>query len=61
MKQNEKTNAKLTPHQSHKPELHPFINSLSKLCNQTLSYSSTLFPELRPLQMIFNTINKLKF
>ena len=46
MKQKEETYAKLTPHESHKPELQPFINSLSKLYSEVLSVSPTRFPEL---------------
>ena len=53
MKQKENKFSKLTPHESHKSALHPFINSLSKLYIQTLSYSSTLFPEFRPLTKYF--------
>ena len=48
MKQKEETYAKLIPHESHESELHHFINSLPRLYNEALSFSSTLFPELRP-------------
>jgi len=48
MKQKKETYAKLIPHESHKLELHHFINFLAKLYNEALSFSSTPFPELRP-------------
>ena len=44
MRQKEKTFAKLTPQESHEPELYPFINPLSKLYSEVLGISPTCFP-----------------
>ena len=50
MKQKEETYAKLMPHESHKLELYPFINPLSKLYSESYEFFSHNFPELPPLQ-----------
>ena len=61
MKQKEETYAKLIPHESHESELHHFINFLAKLYSEALSFLPHLFQNSNPLQMIFNTINKLNY
>ena len=59
MKHKEDTYAKLTPQESHEPELQSFINSLSK-CTMSDWASLPQFPEIPTLyKMALNTINKL--
>ncbi|WP_314964041.1 hypothetical protein [Bradyrhizobium cosmicum] len=46
MKQEENTFAKLTPQESHEPELQPFINSLSKIHSEETEFLSHSIPEV---------------
>jgi len=59
MKHKEDTFDKLTPQESHEPELQSFINSLSK-CTVSDWVSLPQFPRnSKPLKIVLHTINRL--